>query len=126
MPKHSYVDPEFTRHICAEIDAYISQHGLTDVEAARILGVRKQMIKPYRQGRAMPGTQVIARACIHWNLRFSYQGFEISASSFVPSNGRPQAIPNQLHLPFGESMEFRGISPRVRDVQMTVSLRLVS
>jgi hypothetical protein len=126
MPKRCYVDPEFNRNVCAEIDAYISKNDLTDVEAARVLGVRKQMIKPYRQGLSMPGTLVIARACVYWNLRFSYQGFEISASNFVPSNGRPQGVPDQLKLPFGESVEFRGVSSSVHDVQLTVSFKRVS
>ncbi|MGA2713373.1 MAG: hypothetical protein ABSG41_09715 [Bryobacteraceae bacterium] len=126
MPKRCYIDPEFTRHVCAEIDAYISRNDLTDVEAARILGVRKQMIKPYRQGLTMPGTQVIARACVYWNLRFSYQGFEISANNFVPSNGLPQAVPDQLKLPFDEPLEFRGVSSSIRDIELTISFRRVS
>jgi hypothetical protein len=120
------VDPEFTRSVCAQIDAYISRNDLTDVEAARVLGVRKQMIKPYRQGLSMPGTQVVARACVYWNLRFNYQGFEISASNFVPSNGQPKSAPSQLKLPFGGSLEFRGVSSSVHDVQLTVSFRRVS
>lgn len=127
MPKRSDVDPEFTRHVCAEIDLYITANGLSDAEAARVLGVRKQMIKPYRRGLSLPGTQAIARACVHWNLRFSYHGVSISASTFVPEPGRrPIAAPRQLDLPLGEPLEFQGVSESVRDLKLALTLRRVS
>ena len=126
MPKRSSFDPEFLREVCGQIDAYISGHNLSDVEAARVLGVRKQMIKPYRKGLALPGTEVVARACVHWSLCFVYQGFTISANNFIPSNGQAQVVPGQLLLPFDEPLDFRGVSSRVRDVQFTVSFRRVS
>ena len=126
MPQHSQVDPEFKNEVCGKIDRYIAEHGITDVDAARILGVRKQMIGPYRRAETLPGTEAIARACVNWNLSFSYQGFEISAATFAPRNGRPAKVPYQLELPFGEPLEFRGVSERVHDVQLTISLKRVS
>jgi hypothetical protein len=126
MPRRSSVDPDFKRHVCAQIDSYITANGLTDVEAARVLGVRKQMIKPYRLGVSLPGTEAIARACIHWNLRFTYRGVELSANQFAATNGRPAAIPLQLQLPFNIPVEFEGVSETVQNVQMVVTLRRVS
>src|ERR1700682_6269020 len=121
MPKRSQVDPEFREHVCQRINAYITEHDMTDVEAAEVLVVRKQMIPSYRQGKTLPGTEAIARACIHWNLSFSYRGIEISAKTFAPHNGKPKAVAHQLQLAFNEPLEFRGISQRVRDVQLTIT-----
>jgi len=126
MPKRSQVDDEFRQHVCGLIDAYITEHGLTDVDAARVLGVRKQMIRPYRRCKTLPGTEAIARACIHWNLSFSYQGIEISAKFFAPQNGHLRAVPQQLELPLDEPLEFQGTSKSVRDVQLVVRLKQVS
>ena len=126
MPRHSQVDPEFKNEVCGKIDRYIAEHGISDVEAARILGVRKQMIAPYRKAETLPGTEAIARACVNWNLSFSYQGIQISAMTFTPRNGRPSKVPHQLELPFGEALDFRGVSQRVHDVQLTISLKRVS
>jgi hypothetical protein len=126
VPKRSHSDPEFTRHVCSRIDNYIIENQITDVEAARVLGVRKQMIRPYRLGKALPGTQAIARACVHWNLTFNYQGFEISANTFASPNGKPSVVPTQLRLPFGEPLEFRGVSHGIEEIEMVVTLNRVS
>jgi transcriptional regulator with XRE-family HTH domain len=99
---------------------------MSDVEAAKVLGVSKTVIGDYRRGKSLPGTEVLAKICIHWNLVFNYKGFEISAKNFVPQNGRPKAVSLQLELPFGEPFDFRGLSERVQDVQLTISLRRVS
>ena len=117
---------EFRAHVCRQIDAYIVEHDISDVEAAKVLGVRKQMITPYRRAESLPGTEAIARACVHWNLSFRYQGIEISAKTFAASNGKPRALPHQLELPLGEPLDFRGISRRVEDVQLTITLKQVS
>jgi hypothetical protein len=126
MPKRSHVDTDFRAHVCQQINAYIAEHGITDVEAARVLGVRKQMIAPYRRGQYLPGTEAIARACVHWHLTFSYGGIEISARTFAAQNGQPRPLPQQLELPFDEPLHFRGVSRRVQGVQLTITLRQVS
>src|SRR5579862_1575053 len=126
MPRRSQIDTEFRTHVCQRIDAYIAEHGITDVEAARVLGVRKQMVAPYRRGESLPGTEAIARACVDWNLSFNYKGIEISARTFAVQNGKPKAVPQQLELPLDEPLDFRGVSRRVQDVQMTITLRRVS
>jgi hypothetical protein len=126
MPKRSQVNPEFRRHVSEKINAYITDNQITDVKAAEVLGVRKQMIGPYRRGEALPGTEAIARACISWNISFSYGGFEISAKTLAGSNGRPKLVARQLELPFEEPIDFLGVSERVRNVRLTVVLREVS
>lgn len=126
MPKRSQVDIEFRKHVCGQIASYISEHNITDVEAANVLGVRKQMIAPYRRGKSLPGTEVIARACVTWNLSFRYQGIEISAKTFVTANGKPKAVPHQLELPFEQPLDFRGTSQGVKDIRLTVTFSRVS
>jgi hypothetical protein len=126
VPKRSQVDTEFRAHVCQQIDAYIIGHDITDVEAASVLGVRKQMIGPYRRGESLPGTEAIARACINWNLSFNYKGIEISARTFVAANGKPRPVAQQLELPFDEALDFRGLSHRVQNVQLTITLKRVS
>jgi hypothetical protein len=126
VPKRSQVDAEFRRHVCERIDAYIREHNITDVAAANVLGVRKQMIGPYRRGESLPGTEAMARACIHWSLRFSYLGREISANDFPAQNGRPKLVEHQLELPFDEPVAFKGLSQRVQGVQLTITLKRVS
>jgi hypothetical protein len=126
VPRHSQVDPDFKKHVCERIDRYIADHDMSDVEAASVLGVTKQVIGDYRRAKSLPGTEVIARVCIYWSLTFDYHGFEISAKTFASQNGKPKAVPLQLELPFGEPLEFRGVSERVQDVQLTITLRRVS
>jgi predicted transcriptional regulator len=60
---------------------------MSDVEAAKVLGVSKTVIGDYRRAKSLPGTEVLAKACIHWSLKFDYKGFEISAKTFAPQNG---------------------------------------
>jgi hypothetical protein len=91
MPRHAQVDLEFKTH----------------VQAAFVLGVSKTAIGDYRRTLSLPGTEVIAKACIHWHLTFEYKRFAISAKSFAPQNGR-------------------GVSERVKNVEMTITLRRVS
>jgi|SRR5580658_1855433 hypothetical protein len=110
MPRHAQVDLEFKTH----------------VQAAFVLGVSKTAIGDYRRTLSLPGTEVIAKACIHWHLTFEYKGFAISAKSFAPQNGRRSAVSLQLGLPFGEPIDFRGVSERVKNVEMTITLRRVS
>jgi hypothetical protein len=126
MPKRSQIDAEFRAHVCQQIDTYIIEHGISDVEAARVLGVRKQMITPYRRAESLPGTEALARACVHWNLSFRYQGIEISAKTFAAQNGKPRALPRQLELPLDEPLDFQGVSSRVQSVQLTITLKQVS
>ena len=119
------MDADFVRHVCSQIDEYIRSTGISDAEAARVLGVRKQMIKPYRRGLSLPGTQALARACVHWNLRFSYQGAEISATTIQPNIG-PTIVPQQLNLPFGIPLEFRGKSAGVPEILLTMTFERAS
>ena len=126
VPKRSHPDKDFVEHVCGRIDRYIAEQKLTDVEAAQVLGVRKQMIGPYRRGEALPGTQVLARACTQWGLTFHYRGFELGAKSLTAESGKPQSVPNQLPLPFDEPLSFRGVTEGMREVQVTLTLRRVS
>lgn len=126
MPKRSLIDKELTLEVCREIDAHIRKTGITDAQAARDLGVRKQMIQPYRLGKTLPGTQALARACVIWGLKFEYQGMTISAASF--SGGEPKIVsrPQQLELPLDRTLEFSGVSPAVGELEMVVLFKKVS
>ncbi len=127
MPRRSQADAEFKRHVCGLLDAYIVEHGITDVEAAKVLGVRKQMIRPYREQKSLPGTEAIVRACIYWDLHFRYKGVEISAQSFAAPNGQPSSVPRQLQLPLNEPIHFQSLPKNnMEDVQLTVSFKKVS
>ena len=126
MPRHLQADTEFRIHVCQRIDSYIREKGITDVRAATDLGVTKTQIGDYRRAKVLPGTEVLAMACIHWGLSFDYKGFTISANAFVPQNGRPKSVPRQLVLPFDEVVEFLGVSPRVEAVRLSVKLSAVS
>ena len=125
MPRHAQVDLEFKRHVCGRIDSYLTENGLTDVDAARDLGVSKAVIGDYRRAKSLPGTEVLAKACIHWNLSFDYKGFEISARMFPPQNGKLTAVPVQLELPFDEPIRFRGVSEVVENVELIINLKRV-
>lgn len=126
MPRRSQPDKDFVEHVCGRIDQYITEQNLTDVEAARVLGVRKQMIGPYRRGKALPGTHVLARACTEWGLTFHYRGFELGTTSRAAGISRLDSVPNQLILPFDEPLSFRGDREGMREVQMIITLRKVS
>jgi hypothetical protein len=125
MPQRRQSDPEFTAHVCGAIDHYIFEHNLTDVAAAKVLGVRKQMIGFYRKGKAMPGSQVLARACVEWGLRFTYRGQLIGADSLEKATGKPQVVPDQMSLPFDVPVAFRSTSEGGGKVELTVLLKRV-
>ena len=127
MPKRSTFDEEFARQVCSRINRYIEENGISDAQAARVLGVRKQMIGPYRRGDSVPGSQVLARACVEWGIAFQYRGFELSAQSLTAGPPpHPVPVETQLNLPFEEPASFRGLSERVRDVELIIRLRRVS
>lgn len=120
------MDLEFKKHVCARIDHYLTEHEITDADAARALGVSKTVIGDYRRAKSLPGTEVLAKACIYWSLSFDYKGFQISARTFAPHNGKPTAVPIQLELPFDEPVSFKGVSEIVENVQLTITLKRVS
>ncbi len=127
MPKRSTFDEEFAREVCSRINRYIEENGISDADAARALGVRKQMIGPYRKGDSVPGSQILARACVEWGIAFQYRGFELSARSLTASKApHPVVVETQLPLPFEKLVSFRGVSERFRDVELAIRLRKVS
>lgn len=67
-------------------------------EIARTLSVSKQTAYQYLQGKAVPGSDRLAKAVRHWNLRLDLEGYNFSASAFGPDSGEDQGPVQQILL----------------------------
>jgi hypothetical protein len=97
MPRRP-ADPE----LCAEFSSRLREAVLGKIRkksAAATLGVSRQMLDLYLNGRATPGPDIILRAMKEWKLRFKHRGQEISSSHFERNLPSVKAsAPQQLNL----------------------------
>lgn len=87
--------------LCSEIAIKfreaIGAQRISKTQAARDLGISRQMLYAYLNGKSRPRHDVLERACTAWNLQLNYKGFLVTAKAF----GRPSAVappPNPVQL----------------------------
>jgi transcriptional regulator with XRE-family HTH domain len=67
-------------------------------EAARELGISRQLLNLYLREKATPKPALLAKACKKWGMKFSYAGIEIPGNATYADNGQLRPNPVQLSL----------------------------
>ena len=69
-----------------------SQRGLSVAEVSKILGVERQMVYNYENGKSLPRLEVLVAATNEWNVSFELQGCKVvpeDAKKRFPEGPRP-------------------------------------
>src|ERR1700728_2218011 len=86
----------FRQEIAICFKQAIRKHGLSNKQAAEILGVKRQTLWLYLTAKSAPGTEVLKRASKHWKLTLG-DGYILTAGAFGPDSG-PRLQAKQLDL----------------------------
>lgn len=104
MPRRP-ADPEFCDEFAAKLRRAIVGR-VTKKLAAATLGVSRQMLDVYLNGKAAPGPDVTLRAMKAWNFTLKYRGREISSSQLTrPAVVEIQGAEEQLFLPLRDAIQ---------------------
>lgn len=78
--------------------------------AAATLGVSRQMLDLYLNGKAMPGSDVILKAMKAWGFPLAYRGREITSGLLASPTKKTQEyeLPEQLSLPLRDAIDALG------------------
>jgi len=98
------------------------QRGLSVAEVAKVLGVKRQMVYNYENGKSLPSLEVLVAATNEWNVSFELQGCKVvpeDAKKRFPKS--PQ--PTQMELAFKKPKVYRGASVKIRqrDHEMVIT-----
>jgi len=114
-------------------DAFSSAVKRLDIdvtEAARQLRVSRQVMHRYLGGTALPSVEVLYRACLAWNLKIQYRGFEFGSCALLPMGeaDRPQSVPHQPKISFEDvrtrDLALKVVSQSERHVDLQLSLKV--
>jgi transcriptional regulator with XRE-family HTH domain len=61
----------------------IEENNLSKTEAAKALGISRQALYGYLNGKSLPGAQILAKAFEHWNMAFREDGLSIDKDAFA-------------------------------------------
>ena len=92
-PGISNTERLFRAEIARKLLAQIGAKRGARTKAAATLGVCKQAMSLYLNEKATPGSEVLRRACLLWNLSFEVEGTVVNSSSFRQLAG---SCPNVL------------------------------
>lgn len=103
MPRRP-ADPEFCDEFARKLRQAIVGK-MTKKLAAATLGVSRQMLDVYLNGKSTPGSDVILRAMKAWGFPLKYRGREVMSSQLVrPTAGGADVPPEQLLLPLRDAI----------------------
>src|SRR5579871_3555972 len=78
---------------------------ISKARAARDLGVSRQMLYEYLNGKSLPDHTKLERACTAWNLELNYKTVTVTAKSFPKPSGPPLRPTEQLKLDLQEAIQ---------------------
>jgi len=107
MPRRP-ADSEFCDEFAAKLrQAVVGK--MTKKSAAATLGVSRQMLDVYLNGKSAPGPDVALRAMKAWNFTLKYRGREITSSQLTrPAVVEIQGAAEQLLLPLRDAIQSLG------------------
>lgn len=93
------ISPQAAREIGRQLEDARAAHGLSRIDAARVLKVRRQMVYNYEKGKCLPSLEILTRAASAWGVTFELGGCKILPGK---QEGRTKKRPNliQQALPF--------------------------
>jgi transcriptional regulator with XRE-family HTH domain len=91
-------DP-FRNEIAGKFKDAIAALRISKAQAARDLGISRQMLYEYLSGKSLPKHTVLERACTFWHLELNYKDFLVTSTAFSKASAVPRATtPIQLDL----------------------------
>jgi transcriptional regulator with XRE-family HTH domain len=105
-----------------QLQAVRIQRGLSVSEAARVLGVRRQMVYNYENGKSLPSLEVLVAGANEWNVSFELEGCKVVPEEAKDRRPKPPQ-PTQMELVFKKPKVYRGASVRIRqrDHEMVIT-----
>ena len=99
-----------------------NHRGLSVAEVAKVLGVKRQMVYNYENGKSLPSLEVLVAAANESNVSFELQGCKVlpeDAKLRFPKGPRP----TQMELTFTKPKVYKGarIKIRQRDHEMVIT-----
>jgi hypothetical protein len=130
MKKRTRRDDDFARRFAEKLADAIEAQSLTREEAAEMLEVKTAVLYKYLRAAAIPGGNVMQRACKRLGLVLDYRGLRLSSSSFE-DDVRPQeqalrpvrAPAVQLKFPFvRETIRSKNVRVEIGPSEITIKL----
>lgn len=123
----------FRAEIARKLSAAIGNERGAMTIAAKKLDISKQALSLYLAEKATPGSEILRRICLQWNVAFDVEGAVTDSSSF--RSPRPTVPPpEQMSLPDALSyMDNQQLSvkvlkkgPKSIDLQVSIDFQRVS
>jgi hypothetical protein len=90
---------EFKDAVSTALKNALDKNQLDVTEAAQTLGVSRQIMHKYLAGKALPGIDVLYRACSIWDMRIEYRDHIFGAFSLAEAAQRPEREPKKQESP---------------------------
>lgn len=96
--------------------------GLSVVQAAQVLKVKRQMVYKYEKGECLPALDVLSRATAAWSVTFQVAGCKVVPSDPHKKEAKPPQ-PVQQVLPFSRPRHYKRASVKImrRDHEMIIT-----
>jgi len=118
----SEAERKFRKDFAAGLAGVVGSTRGAQTRAARLLGVKKQLISLYLKGDTTPGRDIIHRTRELWGFPREYGGVPLDATTF-PRRLGPRVEPQQLKL-FSDDQQLKVVVLRrsVDSVELKVSI----
>jgi transcriptional regulator with XRE-family HTH domain len=113
---------KFREDFAAGLALVVGSRRGAQAQAARLLGVKRQLVSLYLKGDTTPGRDIIHRTRELWGFPSEWGGVPLDAKTFPRQLG-PQVQPQQLRL-FSEDQQLKVVVMRksVDTVELKVSI----
>ena len=124
MKKRTKLDDDFAREFADKLAEAIDDQSLTREEAAEALKVKKAVLYKYLRADAIPGGNVVQRACQELGLVLDYRGLRVTPDFFKDDAKRPKPVrPVQLKFPFDrETVRGKTVQVEIGPREITIKL----
>ena len=118
----SEAERKFRKDFAAGLAVVVGSTRGAQTQAARLLGVKRQLVSLYLKGVTTPGRDIIHRTRELWGFPSEYGGVPLDATTF-PRRLGPRVQPQQLKL-FSEDQQLKVAVLRrsVDSVELKVSI----
>lgn len=89
-----------------------SARGLSVIQAAEVLKVKRQMVYNYEKGRCLPAIDVLLRAASAWNVPFELGGRKVFTEE-IGAKKEKKAEPIQQVFPFNRRRHYKKASVKI-------------
>ena len=91
-------DQAFLDGFAGQLDKALKRNGIGPSEAARRIGVARQLVHQYLKAEKTPAADTLLRLCVLLAMEIEYRGVTFSASAFRQNGNGPQVVHIQQSL----------------------------